>query len=381
MQKGTILKRGKWWLVQCRERVNIAGQMESRTIYKRLALVESNPTRRELREKADAAMLPINAARTPEIIDTVETFLEGVYMPHVRETLKLATVNNYNQIYRDIQRHPEFTKKPLRAIRTADCGRLLEAFAAEKTNRGTLRSQAAINQMRAFLSGAFNYAVLYEMIETSPISRALATPEGIESEETYAYTLAEIRTMLDAVADPMAKTAMLTAALTGLRKGEIAGLQWSDIEGNRLHVQRNVYKGHVDTVKTKGSKGHVPLLPVLADALEAQRARNGQFEYIFHSADGGPASFDLMASQVIVPALKRAGLAWHGWHGFRRGVATNLRELGVRIEDASAILRHANTAITLDFYAKARPEFTQAAMAKLEQAFTAVAKPRKLKTA
>ena len=385
MQKGTIIPRGRWWLVQCRERVVIGGEIQARNVYKRLELIGPEyPVKRKdgkivipaaIRAKADLKLLPVNAQTTPEIVDTVETFLDGIYMPHVEATKKMSTRANYAQIARDLKSHPEFTKQPLRAITPADVQRLLAAYAAEETNRGKARSQSAIINMRAFLSGMFNYAVLNEQLATSPINKALPTPESaVEQEETYAYTLAEIRAMLDAVDNPMAKTAMLTAALTGLRKGEIAGLQFGDIQGAKLKVQRNVYKGHVDTTKTKGSKASVPLLPILAEAFEAQRARNGAQPWIFPNTEGNPMNMDQMTADVIVPAMQKAGLEWHGWHAFRRGLATNLRELGVRIEDASAILRHANTSITLDFYAKPRQEFTQAAMAKLADAFTA-AKP------
>ena len=55
-------------------------------------------------------------------------------------------------------------------------------------------------------------------------------------------------------------------------------------------------------------------------------------------------SLDLarLARFVIRPALKQAGLEWHGWHAFRRGLATNLYRLGVLDKTIQAILRHAN---------------------------------------
>jgi integrase len=78
---------------------------------------------------------------------------------------------------------------------------------------------------------------------------------------------------------------------------------------------------------------------------------------------------DNFNARVIRPTLKAAGIPWHGWHALRRGLASNLVELGADPKIAQAILRHANVRTTLDFYIKARPEKTAAAIANLEDAF------------
>ena len=50
--------------------------------------------------------------------------------------------------------------------------------------------------------------------------------------------------------------------------------------------------------------------------------------------------------------LKRAGINWHGWHGFRRGLASNLNRLGVDDSVIQRILRHSNVATTQNHYNK-----------------------------
>ena len=57
---------------------------------------------------------------------------------------------------------------------------------------------------------------------------------------------------------------------------------------------------------------------------------------------------------------------WRGWHGFRRGLATNLHRLGVPEKTIQAILRHANVSTTQTCYIKTAPEDARAAMNKLE---------------
>jgi integrase len=50
--------------------------------------------------------------------------------------------------------------------------------------------------------------------------------------------------------------------------------------------------------------------------------------------------------------LQRAGVSWHGWHGFRRGLASNLNRLGVDDSVIQRILRHSTVATTQNHYIK-----------------------------
>ena len=75
---------------------------------------------------------------------------------------------------------------------------------------------------------------------------------------------------------------------------------------------------------------------------------------------------DNLSRRVIPPLL---GDTWHGWHAFRRGLATNLWELGVPAEVAQLILRHANVATTQAHYLRLESRGKQqAAMKRLGQA-------------
>ena len=60
---------------------------------------------------------------------------------------------------------------------------------------------------------------------------------------------------------------------------------------------------------------------------------------------------------------------WHGWHAFRRGLATNLHQLGVADKDIQAILRHSNIGITMNIYVKSVAESQVDAMDLLGKEF------------
>ena len=108
--------------------------------------------------------------------------------------------------------------------------------------------------------------------------------------------------------------------------------------------------------------------PPFAKLLEEHRNGHSQDGFIFAGEKmGRPLNLANLARRVIVPKLKEAGVEWFGWHGFRRGLASNLYELGVPDKTIQAILRHANVKTTMDIYVKARPEASEAAMRKLEK--------------
>ncbi len=68
---------------------------------------------------------------------------------------------------------------------------------------------------------------------------------------------------------------------------------------------------------------------------------------IFQAGNGKPLNLDNLARRVIAPAVE-----WHGWHAFRRGLATNLHALGVDDKTIQAILRHTNVGLTMNVYVK-----------------------------
>lgn len=170
----------------------------------------------------------------------------------------------------------------------------------------------------------------------------------------------------------------VTAALTGLRKGEVRGLCWGDFDGRELSVRRSVWNSTVNEPKTNRSKAPIPVVRQLADALESHRLRIGKLAQpglpIFQAGNGKPLNLDNLVRRVVVPALTRCtvcGLpesehgkdghefnldtsipSWHGWHSFRRGLATTLHQLGVDDKTIQAILRHSNIGVTMNVYVK-----------------------------
>ena len=135
----------------------------------------------------------------------------------------------------------------------------------------------------------------------------------------------------------------------------------------------------------------IPVVQHLADALEAHRQHTGKLAASpsFQARNGKPLNLDNLVRRVIVPALSRCTVCrkqedahkpeghifqldpalprWHGWHAFRRGLATNLHVLGVDDKTIQAILRHSNIAITQNIYIKSVAELQVSAMDTLSE--------------
>jgi integrase len=110
----------------------------------------------------------------------------------------------------------------------------------------------------------------------------------------------------------------------------------------------------------------------LAERLEFHRLRSGNPAEgpMFPNQVGKPLSLGNAVKRVILPVLTNSGVEWHGWHACRRGLATNLKQLGVEDIVIQRILRHSSVSITQSCYIKARDVAVVDAMARLETKLT-----------
>ena len=67
---------------------------------------------------------------------------------------------------------------------------------------------------------------------------------------------------------------------------------------------------------------------------------------VFHSGAGEDLDFDRLGQSVVRPAVESQRPEWHGWHGFRRGIASNLCELGANDKIAQRVVRPAKPHVT-----------------------------------
>jgi len=115
-----------------------------------------------------------------------------------------------------------------------------------------------------------------------------------------------------------------------------------------LNVNKSLWRGHLKRPKTVASEDNVPVIEPLAAILDEYRQsmRNPQAGPMFVSDDGSLLDLDKLGTRLTRPAIRTIGMTWHGWHAFRRGIASNLFALGVNEKIVQRILRHSKPHVT-----------------------------------
>ena len=391
-QSGHVFHRGKAWFVRYYDDVlQPDGTAKRVQVCKRLDVEYGGDYRTEKSVQPFVAeiLAPLNSGLlNPQSTMLVSEFVERVYLPeYVEKNLLAATVKQYRDVW---ENHLKLRmgKLILRGFRTVHGEQMLAQIAAQ-AGLGC----SSLRHRKAFLSGVFKQAKRLGILDGINPIMDVSIPRVPEPEgDTYAYGLSQIKSMLTPLGEP-ARTVVLCAALTRLRKSELGGLTWGNFDGKELSVTRSVWNSTVSEPKTRRSRSPIPVVRLLADALEAYKLRAGILAQpdlpIFQAGNGKPLNLDNLARRVIAPALSRCAVChqpetehkaeghlferdmslpkWHGWHAFRRGLANNLHALGVDDKTIQAILRHSNVSLTMNVYVKSVSESHVSAMDALSE--------------
>ncbi len=385
-QHGQIMRIGDSWYVRYWERRNVGGTVERKRVTHQLGPVTTRGKRppADIVTEAERHMATVKCGAIPaERIVSIVDFVEGVYLPWIEQHKRPSTAKGYRDIWEDHLK-PLCEKVWLRDTRTFHVQGWLDQIGADHLSRNTLK------HVKSVISGIFTLAKQQDYFQgENPARDTAINPGAAEAQETCAYTLAEIRTILSLLPEPAA-TAFAVAAFMGLRHGEIQGLLWENYADGEMFVSRSIWNGRITDPKTRKGRAPVPVIRQLAERLEMQRLRSGnpQRGPIFTNALGKPLALGSVVSRVIIPALNRCEVCkkaesshgkagheykrdaslpeWHGWHAARRGLGSNLYRLGVSDMVIQRILRHANVSTTATYYVKTAAEDVRTAMAKLE---------------
>jgi len=387
-QKGTVVRIGNYWFVRFYERRNINGSIQRKRVSHRLGAVTTRGKRppAEIVDEATRHMSTTNLGQLPgDRIVTMADFVETVYLPWVEQYQRPSTLKGYRQVWRQHLK-PHCGKIWLKDTRTFHVQSWLNAIAKGDLSRNSQK------RIQSVVSGIFSLAKQLGYYDgVNPVQDTRIDPAAPEAAETYAYSLEEIRALLELLPEPAA-TAFAVASFMGLRIGEIEALEWPDLRDGELHVARSIWNGHVGAPKTRKSAAPVPIIRQLSERLEMHRLRTGnpQTGPIFANTLGRPLSMTNLLSREISPVLNRCahcGLAkgkphvkadhayerdprlpqWRGWHAARRGLGSNLYRLGVPPMVIQRILRHSNVSTTANYYIKTAADDVRNAMAALEK--------------
>lgn len=339
-------------------------------------------TRKEVKEKAE--LLKMDLANAAEDIMTVGKWLDMWLSIYVRGHVKEKTKERYELA---VNNHivPYIGDKDVRKITSLEIQEFINILYESGGENGTGLSPRTVNSSRTILKTALKQAVGAGVIDKNPA--VFTKPIKVERSEIQVLTQLECQRLVQTAYKESNKAfwiAVVIAVETGLRKGEVFGLRWRDIDFDKkcISVDTTIVTGNhgmkiQNSTKTKGSRRTIDITDTLIAKLQEYKV--WQERYL--SAIGAIDKYDgfLITSEVgtvkdpnnftyvaFKRMLKNAGLS-NGirFHDLRHTHASQLLQAGVDVKSVSERLGHSSIRITLDTYAHVLPSMKDSVINKL----------------
>lgn len=214
-------------------------------------------------------------------------------------------------------------------------------------------SPKTVRNINQVISSALTFAKEQKLIISNPAG-GCSLPK-LEHREMKTLTAEQLQSFLREAKESGVYEMYYIELATGLRRGELLGLKWEDIDltTGTIHVRRQVARINGEIVeaplKTKNSYRTVSIGEDAVGILIEQKEKSHS-EYVFPSPTGGPISPDSVL-HMLHRVLKRAGLPQVRFHDLRHTFATLALQNGVDVKTVSGMLGHFSAGFTLDTYA------------------------------
>ena len=317
-------------------------------------------TQKECKEKLKRA-IEKNAK-----VDTIraEQYTVGQWMDVWFENCaKIKVRPSSHKTYRGyIDNHikPNIGKIPLSKLSSLDLQKLYKKLLSggrveriESKNQPKGLSPKTVRNINQVISSAMDFAIDQKLIATNPTD-GCALPK-LEHREMKTLPTEQLTSFLREAKESGVFELYYIELATGLRRGELLGLKWEDIDLERgtIQVRRQIARidGEIVEAPLK-TKNSYRVLSIGADAVEIlkEQRKRTHSEYVFPSPTGGPMSPDSVL-HMLHRVLKRAGLPKIRFHDMRHTFATVALQNGVDIKTVSGMLGHHSAGFTLDTYA------------------------------
>ena len=277
-----------------------------------------------------------------------------------------TTPNGYAWTFQNtVRKHliPYFGNTELTSIRNAD----IQAFFASKTSY----SESMLNKMRMCLSGIFETAIDNDLCFKNPVKNVVyKSAKGKNTKHILTPEQAEI--VKQFARGRMDEVVLLLE--TGLRRGELLGLRWEDIDLDKqfLKVNRSVAdsreKGRRVTVGPP-KWNSVREIPLLSNSLAVLSAREPNSPYIFPAADGQPQNPNTWSQKLggLMAQLHREypEIPLLTAHELRHSYGTILRRKGVDIYTIQKVMGHKDIKMTTEIYVHNETDVLKEAIQKV----------------
>jgi integrase len=236
----------------------------------------------------------------------------------------------------------------------------------------TSRSRRNAQLVLMYLGSAYSRAVAKGLLPSNPcadVDRPVAPEKKMRT-----LSQDEGRRFVTAARGTRFGSLFILAITTGLRRGELLGLQWSDVDLDRgfVSIQRAVTtlagKTLVSPLKTRASRRRVNIAPIAIRELLEQKQK-AKSEWVFPNDSGEPMCPSNLYNRFFLSILKTAELPRIRMHDLRHTAATFLLERGVHAKVVSEMLGHTSVATTLDVYSHVTPTMQFEAAAQMQSVF------------
>lgn len=370
-----------------RSKVTIGADPSGKPVYKYI----SGRTRREL-DEARQAVIARYIDKTALDDDMLFGVLCGKWFDAYKKPfLRPASIGMYRSI---INTHilPVFAERRLRSISALDLQSFLNSHAG-------MLPKSMIVAMRGVLHGVFAYAYSERMIASDP-SAALRMPPAAPAKEKHALTADERARIVACIAHNPDALPLALLYYTGMRQGEMRGLQWGDVDftANLIHIQRDVDDtSHraLDSLKTPAANRYVPICSALRAILLPLRGLPSVF-VVQSSRPGCPVSatwlYTLWARLMVecglaslTPAARklsedeRAAIPLRSRyqctitpHALRHNFITMCWEAGIDPLIVQRIVGHSSYTVTADVYTHLSASSLDSVSSSLDKALSTV---------
>ena len=264
------------------------------------------------------------------------------WMTTVLPMYRYSTQHNHRHILR---KHlvPHFGSRELCELSRGD----VQAYVAELTHAGY--APKTVDHIHDVLSAVLRTAVTWGHLRENP-AHGVKLPE-LRTVRPKPVLTREQATRLLSTLERLPKTMVGVALLTGLRRGELFGVRWQDVDllEHVITVERAVYDGHFGPPKTRAGERCLPLSDAAHALLaawhqEAQSTRPD--DLVFATRTGKPISPNNILRRAVFPACEALGLPRATWLTFRRTYASWSHDLGVPTKVTAELMGHAKVDTT-----------------------------------
>lgn len=304
---------------------------------------------------------------------TLENWMEDWMMQYKKPILKQSTFENYRLNINVHVRGTAVGKKVLNAVTTNDLQKFYNALLEPKNRDKKSLSVRTVKYIRTIVGSALEQAVKNGMIMKNPNDATVMPRE--HRKEIKPLAVGEVKQLLDTVKGEPIFPLILLECTTGLRKGEILGLRWGDIDfvNKELTVNKSLSRVEKEdkadgvkteliltTPKTEKSIRTIPLPNNVIEALlihkEKQEKNKEEYQEIWQELDmvfcraDGYYYCPRQLLKDFHAALDKAGIRKCRFHDLRHTVASMLLNAGMDVKDIQELLGHSTITTTLDVY-------------------------------